>query len=65
MDKRTGAPFAKRARAGGAGSLTEDRAKHLLFLEPRTCDPFIWRTWTVQRTGFALSHARVATPEKN
>jgi len=36
-------------------------ASRLVFVEPQTSDPFLFRGHKVKRTGFPLSHARVVT----
>ena len=42
-------------------SLQPEDTRTLVFIEPRTSDPFVWREWTVTRTGFPISHARAIT----
>ena len=44
----------------GSTLLPED-TRNLVFIEPRTSDPFIFREYTVTRTGFPISHARAIT----
>ena len=60
MEKHSHAPFAKKLRQYDQ-RLAPEQTKHLVFVEPRTSDPFMFREFTVTRTGWALSHARVVT----
>ena len=38
-----------------------EQTKSLVFVEPRTSEPFVFRQYKVTRTGFPLSHGRVVT----
>jgi hypothetical protein len=60
MEKYRHAPFAKKLWQHDQ-RLPREQTQHLVFLEPRTSDPFIFREYTVTRTGWAVSHARVVT----
>ena len=53
------APFVERLREHACGICAEDAAS-LYFLEPST-QTFTWRGYSVSRTGFPLSHAKVLT----
>ena len=53
MDKYNKSPFTN-------DDLGAD-ASQLVFVEPKTSDPFVFRNHKVRRTGFPLSHARVVT----
>ena len=62
MDKYQGAPFGKSLHNWTHGSFDETLADNLVFIEPHTTiRPFKWRGFTITRTGFAFSHARVRT----
>ena len=60
MEKYTGAPFTKILQDNNSTLDTAD-TRNLVFIEPRTADPFIYRDWSVTRTGLPLSHARAIT----
>ena len=60
MCKYKGAAFVDRLRRS-ASCITEDDAASLVFVEPRTADPFDFRGHSVVRTGFPLSHGCVVT----
>ena len=61
FDKYTGAPF-HRELLQADESLTENVMQSLVFVEPsRTLRPFTWRGHSVNRVGWALSHAGVRT----
>ena len=60
MEKYQGAPFTRLLRQHSSTLLPEDTRK-LVFIEPRTSDPFVFREYTVTRTGFPISHARAIT----
>ena len=53
MDKYNKSPFTDDDLGAGASQL--------VFVEPKTSDPFVFRNHKVRRTGFPLSHARVVT----
>ena len=60
MDKYTGAPFTKLLQDHSSTLLPAD-TRNLVFIETRTADPFVFREYTVIRTGFPISHARAIT----
>ena len=60
MDKYSDAPFCKRLQRLD-GSLDPADTQRLVFVEPTTSEPFIFRNYKITRTGFTLSHARVIT----
>ena len=60
MEKYAGAPFTDILHQSSV-ELLPQITSGLVFVEPRTSDPFIFRKYTVTRTGFPLSHARVIT----
>ena len=60
MEKYTGAPFSD-ILEGHDDSLTRDLTGPLVFIEPRTSEPFHFRGFRVTRTGFPFSHGRVIT----
>ena len=60
MDKYDGAPFTQILKQHCSTLLPED-TRNLVFIEPRTADPFVFREYTVTRTGFPISHARAIT----
>ena len=60
MEKYTGAPFVADLERHDA-RLTGDLTKGLVFIEPRTSEPFTFRSFRVTRTGFPFSHGRVIT----
>ena len=60
MDKYGGAPFTQILQEHCSTLLPAD-TQGLVFVEPRTSDPFVFREFKVTRTGLPLSHARVIT----
>ena len=60
MEKYNGAPFTSDLKRHDATLRPED-TRNLVFIEPRTSHPFVWRDFTVTRTGFPISHARAIT----
>ena len=60
MDKYSDAPFCKRLQRLD-GSLDPADTQRLVFVEPTTSEPFIFRNYKITRTGFTLSHARAIT----
>ena len=60
MAKYEGAPCTKLLQDHDSTLLPAD-TRGLVFIEPRTADPFIFREYTVTRTGFPISHARAIT----
>ena len=60
MEKYHGAPFTKLLADHSSNLLPAD-TRSLVFIEPRTADPFVFREYTVIRTGFPISHARAIT----
>ena len=60
MEKYKGAPFTKLLQDHSSTLLPADTA-NLVFIEPRTADPFVFREYTVTRTGFPITHARAIT----
>ena len=60
MEKYAGAPF-KEDLGRRDDSLTGELTGPLVFIEPRTSEPFTFRGSTVVRTGFPFSHGRVIT----
>ena len=60
MDKYAGAPFTKLLQDNDSTLLSAD-TRNLVFIERRTADPFVFREYTVSRTGLPISHARVIT----
>ena len=60
MGKYDGAPFTKLLRKQCSTLLPAD-TQNLIFIEPRTSDPFVYRNWAVTRTGLPISHARAIT----
>ncbi len=60
MEKYDGAPFTQLLRQRSSTLLPDD-TRNLVFIEPRTSDPFLFREYTVTRTGFPISHARAIT----
>ena len=60
MEKYAGTPFAKLLKDHNSTMLPAD-TRNLIFIEPRTADPFIFREYTVTRTGIPISHARAIT----
>ena len=60
MEKYDGAPFTKLLRDQCSTLLPAD-AQSLVFIEPRTSNPFIFREFEVTRTGLPISPARVIT----
>ena len=60
MEKYTGAPFTKILQEHSSTLHTAD-TRNLVFIEPRTADPFVYREYTVTRTGLPISHARAIT----
>ena len=60
MEKYTGAPFVADLERHDA-RFTGDLTKGLVFIEPRTSEPFTFRSFKVTRTGFPFSHGRVIT----
>ena len=60
MKDYNGAPFTKLLR-DQCSTLLHDDTKNLVFIEPRTSQPFVFRNWHVVRTGLPISHARVIT----
>ena len=60
MDKYSRAPFSERLQEHDNG-LLPSHTNSLVFVAPRTSDPFVFRECTLTRTGFPLSHARVGT----
>jgi len=60
MEKYDGAPFTHLLK-DHCGTLLPADTQNLVFVEPRTSDPFVFREYTVTRTGLPLSHARAVT----
>ena len=60
MDKYEGAPFTELLKSKCSTLLPAD-TKHLVFIEPRVSDPFVFREFTVTRTGLPISHAKAIT----
>ena len=60
MEKYASAPFVDDLERHDE-SLTGDLTGPLVFIEPRTSEPFTFRTSKVTRTGFPFSHGRVIT----
>jgi len=60
MKKYDGAPFTKLLRDQCRTLLPTD-TRNLVFIEPRTSDPFVHREYIVTRTGLPISHARAIT----
>ena len=60
MDKYDGAPFTK-ILADHSNTLLLAETRNLVFIEARTADPFVFREYTVTRTGLPISHARAIT----
>ena len=60
MEKYDGAPFTKLLQ-GQCSTLLPADTQHLVFIEPRASDPFVFREFTVTRTGLPISHARAIT----
>ena len=60
MDKFEGAPFTEILHAYDTSLAPED-TKKLVFVEPITSKPFVFREFSVVRTGYALSHGCVIT----
>ena len=60
MEKYKGAPFVDDLKSHDE-SLTGELTGPLVFIEPRTSEPFTFRTSKVTRTGFPFSHGRVIT----
>ena len=60
MERCSGAPFTKLLQ-DHCGTLLPADTKNLVFIEPRTAKPFVFREFTVMRTGLPLSHSRVIT----
>ena len=60
MEKYDGAPFTKLLQNQCSTLLPAD-TQHLVFIEPRASDPFVFREFTVTRTGLPISHARAIT----
>jgi hypothetical protein len=61
MEKYEGAPFTKLLQDHDNALLSAD-TRNLVFIEPRTTgSPFIFREFSVKRTGFPISHARAIT----
>ena len=60
MEKYNGAPFKNLLREQSSNLLPID-TQHLVFIEPRVSDPFIFRDFVVTRTGLPISHARAIT----
>ena len=60
MEKYDGAPFTQLLKRHNGTLLPQD-TRNLVFIEPHTTDPFVFREYTLTRTGFPISHARVVT----
>ena len=60
MEKYDRAPFTKLLQDNSSTLLPAD-TQNLVFIEPRTADPFVFREYTVTRTGLPISHARAIT----
>ena len=60
MEKYTASPF-QTILEDHASRLTADVTGPLVFIEPRTSDPFTFRQHKVVRTAFPFSHGRVIT----
>jgi len=60
MEKYQGAPFTKLLHDHNSTLLPADTC-NLVFIERRTADPFVFREYTVTRTGLPISHARAIT----
>ena len=60
MEKHKGAPFTKLLH-GHTSTLLPADTRNLVFIEPRTASPFVFREYTVTRTGLPISHARAIT----
>ena len=60
MEKYDGAPFTKLLQDHSSTLLYAD-TRNLVFIEPRTADPFVFREYSVTRTGLPISHARAIT----
>ena len=60
MDKYTAAPFGNQLLRHDP-SLSRADTQSLVFVEARTSNAFEFRNYTVTRTGFPLSHAKVIT----
>ena len=60
MEKYDGAPF-KKILHDQCSTLLPADTRNLVFIEPRTADPFVFREYTVSRTGLPISHARAIT----
>ena len=60
MEKYEGAPFTKLLQDHSSTLLSAD-TRNLVFIERRTADPFVFREYTVTRTGLPISHARAIT----
>ena len=60
MEKYGGAPFTKLLRDQCSTLLPAD-TRNLVFIERRATDPFVFREFTVTRTGLPISHARAIT----
>ena len=60
MEKYDAAPFTQLLKRHN-GTLVPQDTRNLVFIEPRTTDPFVFREYTLTRTGFPISHARVVT----
>ena len=56
MEKYEGAPFTKLLQDHNSTLLPAD-TRGLVFIEPRTADPFVFREYTVTRTGLPILHA--------
>ena len=57
MEKYDGAPFTKLLQ-GQCSTLLPADTQHLVFIEPRASDPFVFREFTVTRTGLPIYHMR-------
>ena len=44
-----------------AASLLPPETRSLVFIEPKTAEPFVFREYRVTRTGFPISHAKAIT----
>ena len=64
MDKYASAPFCEELRQAG-GSLEPSVTKSLVFIEPKTSEPFLFRGHRVTRTGWPFSHGRACRRNKN
>ena len=60
MDKYEGAPFTKLLQDIDSTLLSAD-TRNFVFIERRTADPFVFREYTVTKTGLPISHARAIT----